>query len=193
MKARRKVILRRIGLALLGLLLGVNVYVLNARSVGGNRLPMPLGFGAAVVQSGSMEPTYCKGDLLFIKPAAQYAVGEIVVYQSGGSLVVHRILSLDGSTVITQGDANNAPDAPFDVSCIKGRVVGRIPAIGLAIDFFKTPLGILLLLGLAILLVELSFRRAKNRPAPPPDRPASEADLLRAEIEALKKELDKKE
>ena len=176
MKARRKVILRRIGLALLGLLLGVNVYVLNARSVGGNHLPMPLGFGAAVVQSGSMEPTYCKGDLLFIKPAAQYAVGEIVVYQSGGSLVVHRILSLDGSTVITQGDANNAPDAPFDVSCIKGRVVGRIPAIGLA-----------------ILLVELSFRRAKNRPAPSPDRPASEADLLRAEIEALKKELDKKE
>lgn len=193
MKARRKVILRRIGLALLGLLLGVNIYVLNARSVGGNRLPMPLGFGAAVVQSGSMEPTYCKGDLLFIKPAAQYAVGEIVVYQSGGSLVVHRILSLDGSTVITQGDANNAPDAPFDVSCIKGRVVGRIPAIGLAIDFFKTPLGILLLLGLAILLVELSFRRAKNRPAPPPDRSASEADLLRAEIEALKKELDKKD
>lgn len=193
MKARRKVILRRIGLALLGLLLGVNIYVLNARSVGGNRLPMPLGFGAAVVQSGSMEPTYCKGDLLFIKPAAQYAVGEIVVYQSGGSLVVHRILSLDGSTVITQGDANNAPDAPFDVSCIKGRVVGRIPAIGLAIDFFKTPLGILLLLGLAILLVELSFRRAKTRPTPSPDRPATEADRLRAEIEALKKEFDKKE
>ena len=53
----------RIGLlALCGAVLGVNLYFANAGSLLGDKLPMPFGYGAAVVLSGSMEPALSKGD-----------------------------------------------------------------------------------------------------------------------------------
>lgn len=186
MRAKPKKLLRHALLIFLGLLLGVNVYLLNARNIAGNQLPMPFGIGAAVVQSGSMEPTLYKGDLLLVKAQSDYSAGDIVVYQSAGILVVHRIIEIDGTTVTTQGDANNAPDEPFDAGCIKGSVVGRIPGVGYVIDFLKTPLGILLLVGCAVLLVELSFRREKKAEQ---DRTAQRIRRLRGEIAQLRQEL----
>lgn len=186
MRDEPKKILRHIVLIFLGLLLGVNVYLLNARNIAGNRMPMPFGIGASVVQSGSMEPTLYKGDLLFVKAQSDYSAGDIVVYETEGILVVHRIIGIDGDVVTTQGDANNVPDRPFDESCIKGSVIGRIPGVGYAIDFFKTPFGILLLVGCAVLLVELSFRREKKAEQ---DEKAQRIRRLRKEIEQLGKEL----
>lgn len=186
MRDKPRDILRHMVLIFLGLLLGINVYFLNARSITGNRLPMPFGVGAAVVQSGSMEPTLYKGDLLFVKAQDDYGVGDIVVYQSEGILVVHRIVAVNGDTVTTQGDANNVPDKPFDAGCIKGRVIGRIPGVGYVIDFLKTPLGILLLVGCSVLLVELSFRREKKAEQ---NETAQRIRQLRGEIMKLRQEL----
>ena len=188
MKTDKKPVFRHIILIVLGVLLGFNVYLLNAKSIAGNRMPMPFGIGSAVVQSGSMEPAYHIGDLLFVKEQPGYAVGDVVVYQSGGVLVVHRVIAIDGDTVITQGDANNAPDEPFSRDCIKGGVVGRIPGIGTAIDFMKTPIGILLLIGCAVALIELSFRRDMRAEQ---DEEARRVKLLQEEIELMKQEIEK--
>ena len=51
-----KNLIRIIVLVVCGTVLGVNVYLANANSLIGNKLPMPFGCGAAVVLSGSMEP-----------------------------------------------------------------------------------------------------------------------------------------
>lgn len=182
MSRRIKGLFRVAALAVIGLLLGASLYFVNARVVAGNPLPMPFGIGAAVVQSGSMEPTYQIGDLLFVKKQSTYSVGDVVVYQSGGILVVHRIIAISGSTVTTQGDANNTPDEPFDRSLIQGGVTGCIPRVGRTIDFIKTPLGILLLTGCAVLLLGLSFCRERQT------REEKNA-ALRAQIRRLKYEL----
>lgn len=182
MNRRIKGFLRVAALAVIGLLLGASLYLVNARVVAGNPLPMPFGIGAAVVQSGSMEPAYHVGDLLLVKKQDAYAVGDVVVYQSGSMLVVHRIIAVNGSTVTTQGDANNAPDEPFDRSLIQGGVAGCIPGVGRIIDFVKTPLGILLLTGCAVLLLGLSFCRERQT------REEKNA-ALRAQIRRLKYEL----
>lgn len=186
MTPRQKKILRRAFLIFLGLLLGINAYHFNARNIVGNHIPMLLGIGGAVVQSGSMEPVYSKGDFLLVKSQSDYRVGDVVVYQSGSILIVHRLISINGSIAITKGDANDIPDMPFDISCIKGRVVFYIPAVGYIIDFFKTLPGILLLLGTAILLVELSFRS---------ERRAEKSDVkrLQSEIKKLRHELKDKD
>ncbi len=155
-------ILRRLFLALFGLILGINVYLANANSVIGNKLPMPFGFGAAVVLSGSMEPALSVNDLLVIRKAGDYAVGDIVVYQDGHSLIVHRIVQDNGETVITRGDANHTEDSPIYRSNIKGVVVGHIPLLGAFVNALKTPIGILLVLLCAFLLIELSFRKEKE-------------------------------
>lgn len=63
-KKKQRSILRRILLIIIGLILGVNVYLANAKGIVGNKLPMPFGYGMANVLSGSMEPTFSKGTLL---------------------------------------------------------------------------------------------------------------------------------
>ncbi len=187
MSKTAKNILRRAILVVLGLVLGVNVYVLNANTVAQNALPMPFGIGCAVVQSGSMEPTYHKGDLLFVKEQESYEVGDVVVYQSQSLLVVHRIIATYDNEVVTQGDANNTSDAPFNTSSIKGSVIGCIPGVGYVVDFMKTPIGIFLLLAVALLLIELSFRKEKRTPKT--DEQALRLEQIKAEIARLKGEL----
>ena len=179
---KKKSIVRHILLIILGLVLGLNLYLANARGVVGNQMPMPFGTGAAVVMSGSMEPTLSKGDLIFVRKAETFHTGDIVVYQSDSLLVVHRIVSLYGSTVVTQGDANNAADEPIDLSQVKGVVRFHIPFVGTILELVKTPAGTLLILLLAFALVELSFRRQK-------EQDDQDMEQVKAEIRRLKGEL----
>ena len=122
---------------------GVNVYFANASGIGGNHLPMPFGYGIANVLSGSMEPTFSKGALLLVKEEKKTEPGQIVVYQSGQELIVHRVIQIEGNLVTTKGDANEAADPVFDASQIKGVVVGWIPFLGSLVSFLKTPVGII--------------------------------------------------
>ena len=179
----RKALLRRIILAAVGIILGVNVYLANAKGIGGNQLPMPFGYGIANVLSGSMEPTFSKGALLLVKETSDVEPGDIVVYQSGQELIVHRVISLDKEMgiVITQGDANNVADEPFEISQIRGEVIGWVPFLGNIAAVLKTPAGILIILILAFLLTEASYRRQK-------DADDRELEDIKAEIRRLREE-----
>lgn len=177
----RSIWIRRLVLALLGLLMGLQIYFVNAGRVMGDPLPMPFGYGAAVVLSGSMEPTYSAGDLLIVKKMDHYQTGDIVVYQSGRSLVVHRIIDMNGETVTTQGDANNAPDEPFAVSQIKGISVGSIPFVGTWFRILKTPVGLMAAFLCTIFLIEVSFRKQS-------DTDAAELEKIKEEIQRLKQD-----
>lgn len=180
-KKRSKNFIRRMVLVALGIILGINIYLANANNLLGNKLPMPFGYGAAVVLSGSMEPTFSKDDLIFVKESEDIDVGDIVVYQSAGDLIVHRVMSLEENTVITQGDANNVADQPFDRSAIKGVVLGWIPNVGALINILKTPAGTIIVLLCAFLLIETSFRKQK-------DIDNEELDAIKEEIRRLKEE-----
>lgn len=177
----RSIWLRRLVLALLGLLMGLQIYFVNAGRVMGDPLPMPFGYGAAVVLSGSMEPTYSAGDLLIVKKTDHYQTGDIVVYQTGRNLVVHRIIDMNGETVTTQGDANNAPDESFTVSQIKGISVGSIPFVGTWFRILKTPVGLMAAFLCTIFLIEVSFRKQS-------DTDAAELEKLKEEIQRLKQD-----
>lgn len=177
----RSIWIRRLVLTLLGLLMGLQIYFVNAGRVMGDPLPMPFGYGAAVVLSGSMEPTYSAGDLLIVKKTDHYQTGDIVVYQSGRSLVVHRIIDMNGETVTTQGDANNAPDEPFAVSQIKGISVGSIPFVGTWFRILKTPVGLMAAFLCTIFLIEVSFRKQS-------DTDAAELEKIKEEIQRLKQD-----
>lgn len=183
---KKKRIIRRLLLVLVGVILGLNLYFANAGTLLGNRLPMPFGYGMANVLSGSMEPTFSKGTLLLIRDTGQVEVGDIVVYQSGRELIVHRIISLQGDEVITRGDANNAADEPFARSQIRGKVIGWVPVLGSVAAMLKTPAAVALILILAFVLVEGSFRRQK-------DADGEELDAIKEEIRRLKEEIKDKE
>lgn len=187
-KSRATVILKRILLVILGIILGLNIYLLNAKYIGGNEMPMAFGIGTAVVQSGSMEPAYYKGDLLFVKEKKDYAVGDVVVYQTEGMMVVHRIMEINGNTVITKGDANNTYDEAFDSKYIKGYVAAGIPKFGYVIDFLKKPAVLILIIAFALILLGVSFKREPE--ASESDEDAQRIERLKEEIEVLKQQIE---
>lgn len=176
-----KEILRVTAIVLAALIIGLNVYSFNASRLAGNAVPMPFGIGVAVVLSGSMEPEISSGDLLIVTEREGYAVEDIVVYQDGRMAVTHRIISISGDEVITKGDANNAPDDPITMSQVKGKVLFAIPLLGYLVDMIKTPVGTIVILGAAVLLLERSFRAEV-------DNDKKKLEKIKAEIEALKQQ-----
>ena len=178
-----KTALRMLALLILGVFLGIRFYAWNAQHLTGNAVPMPFGVGASVVLSGSMEPALSVGDLLIFTEEEHYEVGDVVVYQSVRTPVVHRIIALDTETVITQGDANNAADKPFGVQLIKGKVVTVVPLVGYLIWALKTPLGTILTIAAAVLLMELSYRKERQEKD-------KEQEKIKEEIRQLMQELE---
>ena len=170
----------RIALALvISLVLGVGIYTVNAKSLNGNTLPMPFGVGVAVVLSGSMEPELSVDDVIIVRAADSYDLGDVVVFQQGGDMVVHEIIHKDGDMVTTQGRANNTLDDPIHVKYIKGRVVHVFEGAGAFVNIVKSPLFTFGVLGVALWLLIRSYRTEKSAEQ-------AELDALREEIEKLK-------
>ena len=176
-----KTILRTLLIIFVSLVVGFNLYTWNAQSLMGNALPMPFGYGAAVVLTGSMEPTISANDLILVAEKPVYAEDEIAVYQSGNILVVHRILDITDGMVTTKGDANNASDAPVELSAVKGKVVGVIPGVGSLVKILKTPTATAVILVGAVLLLEASFRKEKQKKT-------DDLEKIKEEIRRLKEE-----
>ena len=168
----------------IGLVFGLSFYSYNAKVVSRDPMPMPFGIGVSVVLSGSMEPELSVGDLIIVVKEDAYAVDDVVVFQSGQSAVVHRIISIDGEDVVTQGDANNSPDEPISVFAIKGRVKTAIPGVGYFISMVKTPMGTIVILGLAIFLWVRYLGQEKQVEN-------DQLDHIREEIEKLKQQQKK--
>lgn len=147
--------LRTAAVLLLALLLGCNLYVIAARLLG-QKAPTLLGFSAAVVISGSMEPAISVDDLILTRAQSVYELGDIITFRSGDSLTTHRIVAVTEEGYQTRGDANNAPDpelvAPENVV---GKVVARLPLAGKIIAFVKTPPGMTALVFGGLVLLEL--------------------------------------
>lgn len=183
-KHKYSALIRRIVLAILGILLGVNAYLANARSLAGNKLPMPFGFGVAVVLSGSMEPALSVNDVILVRESENYNINDIVVYDSGREMIVHRIEEQNGDTFTTKGDANNVSDEPISAEAIKGRVVFSIPYAGVAVKALRSPVGIIIIILISILLTEGSFRRKK-------ESDENRIEEIKEEIRRLKAEQDR--
>lgn len=80
------------------------------------------------VISHSMYPALNRGDLILVKGTTleEIEVGTVVVFRHEHGLAVHRVVEIEGDTIVTKGDANPEEDKPITYDDI----VGRVPAIG---------------------------------------------------------------
>ena len=114
-----------------------------------------------------------------------YNINDIVVYDSGREMIVHRIKEQNGDTLTTKGDANNISDEPINAEAVKGKVVFSIPYAGAIVKALRSPVGIIVIILTAILLTEGSFRRKK-------ESDENRIEEIKEEIRRLKAEQDNK-
>lgn len=180
---KKRIALRAVLIAVIGISIGLAVYSWNARRVVGNSMPMPFGIGVSVVLSGSMEPELSVNDLVVVKSADEYEIGDIVVYQSGNDLIIHRIIAINDEEekITTKGDANNVEDAEISISAVKGKLSFSLPFVGLIVRGLKTVPGTLIVILGSLFLMNLSWRKEK-------EEADSDIDRIKEEIRRLKAE-----
>jgi signal peptidase len=128
------------------------------------------GMSTVVIVAGdSMQPTYGTGDLVFAWGGSEAKIGEIIVFEvpvggpGEGGLVVHRLVGIDGSVLVTQGDNNGSRD-PWQPT--RENVLGsarlRIPLVGRLLYSLGSPYVLAVLLGIATVIIVWPRREDGN-------------------------------
>lgn len=136
--------------------------------------PMPIG----EVASGSMEPTLAAGDRFLALPPwliGGVEVGDIVVFETGGRFMTHRIVDRTDAGFLSAGDANPFLDQSRGLAPLqKDDIVGIVPTVA------DTPVALpasiipdigfdrrwLLGLGVAVVFAMVATREVSSLPAP---------------------------
>jgi len=150
--------------ALLAIILICNFYTIAVRHFTGAPQPAVFGWSWAVVVSGSMEPEIRVNDIVIVHEENNYAVGDIITYESGDSVVTHRIVAETDRGYTTKGDHNNTEDMyPVPRSSVVGKVACVVPGVGLLIRYLKSPLGMTCMVLIGFLLIEIPYLLDKRK------------------------------
>ena len=146
------------------------------------------------VVSGSMEPTYSVGDLIYVKTVDpdSVKVGDPITFVLNEDLVVatHRVVEVDAENreFTTKGDANSTADAnPVHFNNLVGVPVFSIPLLGYASAYIQSPPGmyiaiaggavLLLVVFLPDLLTKKSKKNQKEEDAAPEESDSAQEEV----------------
>ena len=121
-----------------------------------------VGLAPYVVLSGSMEPAYHVGSIIYVKDinTEELKVKDTITYTiDGGTVVTHRIIEVlqdeanpDKLSFRTKGDANKDEDGtPVPADEIIGKPVFTSPYLGYVANMIQNPRGMIMLAGICII------------------------------------------
>ena len=169
-----------------------------------------LGYTPMTVESDSMKPTFCKGDLIFIKKCdtSKLKEGDIITFHTiidnQYALNTHRIQKIDEVNGVrsytTIGDNNNGVADQHVISDgdIVGKYVGHISNLGKVMNFLSSSMGFLIVIVLPMLLffiyqvynlIMISIR-LKKAIAVENAEELAKAGLNKADVEQVAKDKD---
>lgn len=141
-------IITKVGTLVLGILVCLLIIILGIQAY--NKLIVCdetagiLGYNYKTVLTGSMEPAIPVGSIVITKEQSSYEIEDIISFQEEGSVITHRIISIDRERYITKGDANNVADAEeVQQKQILGKVILMIPLLGYLVMWLMSPFGII--------------------------------------------------
>ena len=146
--------------------------------------PRVFGVHVFTVLSGSMEPTYHVGSLIYVKKVDPYTieVGQPITFMlDEDTVATHRVVGIvpdeEDPTVIrfrTKGDANDAEDGSLvHYKNVVGTPVFSIPRLGYVANYIQHPPGMYVAISGCAILVLLTFLPdlfADEEKAPPKEK-----------------------
>ncbi len=143
----------------------VTLAILLAIALVGVRL---LGFQVFTVLSGSMEPTFHTGSLIYVKAVdyQQLQAGDVITFMlSEDTVATHRIVAVvpdenepETLRYRTKGDANNAEDGSMvHYKNVIGKPVFTIPVLGYVANYIQNPPGTYVAISAGAILILLVF------------------------------------
>ena len=143
----------------------VAVVVILAVLLVGARL---VGFQVFAVLSGSMEPTYHTGSLIYVKDVdyRDIEVGQVITFMlDEDTVATHRVIEVvpdetDASVIRyrTKGDANEAEDGSLvHYKNVIGIPVFSIPRLGYLANYIQNPPGMYIAISVGAMLLLLVF------------------------------------
>lgn len=179
----------------------VVLFVLCAIFLMGSRI---LGYRVFTVISGSMEPAYSVGDLLYVKTVDvnTIKIGDPITFILNEDLVVatHRVVRIDteNQRFYTKGDANEIEDNdPVHFKNVIGVPQFSIPKLGYVSNFIQNPPGVYITIALGVIMILVvflpDFKKKKEEPEIIAQEEISAAEeeneKLKAEVEKLRAEM----
>ncbi len=117
----------------------------------------------------SMEPGFSTGDLAVLRPADSYEVGDVAAYFSPSlnTVVMHRIVAVEGDRFVFQGDNNDwlDKDRPTADEVI-GALFRQVPQGGKLLAVIASPWSLVVLFAVAFGLFGNGRRKAGGRKTP---------------------------
>ena len=186
------------------------IVVILALLLAGARL---VGLQVYTVLSGSMEPNYHVGSVIYVKEVdpSTLKVGDAISFLiSEKTVATHRIIEVlpdeSDPNVIrfrTKGDNNDIEDTnPVHCNNVLGKVVGTIPLLGYVSNFVQNPPGTYIAIAAMAILILAVFvpdiiGNAKKLQAEEEEKQKQEessvdTEKLKAELEALKQQIQQK-
>lgn len=143
----------------------VALVVIAAVALVGVRL---LGVQVFTVLSGSMEPTYHTGSVIYVKPTDPYTIqsGQVITFLlDEDTVATHRVVEVvpddEDASVIrfrTKGDANDSEDGSLvHYKNVIGTPVFTIPYLGYLVSYIQQPPGTYIAISAAAILILLMF------------------------------------
>lgn len=127
-----------------------------------------IGLQVFTVLSGSMEPTYHVGSLIYVKDTDPYALqsGDVITFMlDEDTIATHRIVEVvpdeEDPTVVrfrTKGDANDVEDGSLvHYKNVVGTPVFSIPYLGYVANYIQNPPGTYIAISAGAILIMLTF------------------------------------
>ena len=127
-------------------------------------VPRLFGVKPYAVISGSMEPTYHVGSLIYVGKASPESieVGDPITFTLGDSdtIVTHRVIAIDeeNQTFSTKGDNNKVPDgSPVTFANLIGKPLFTVPVLGYVSAYANTRQGLIIIVTAIVALLVLAF------------------------------------
>ena len=117
-------------------LLVISAYCLIQRYILNKNHAEVFGYTFFQIQTGSMSGTIEIDDIIIVKITDDVHEKDIITYTDNDSIITHRLITENGNTLITKGDANNTEDKPIERKQVIGKVEKIFSGLGTWIKVF---------------------------------------------------------